>query len=62
MHTIYLADLLVTYYLAGQEIERLNTDDMAGSLQFLDLPSAEITTIIGSIPWADLQSGNWQSV
>jgi len=61
-HTVYLADLLATHYLAGQELERTRADNITASLHVLGLSAADLAAVVGKVPWAMLQSGNWQTM
>ena len=60
-HTVCLADLLVTQYLAGHEKERPDAGGLAANLDELGLQPSDLVAIIGGIPWATLQSGTWLS-
>lgn len=62
VHTVYLADLLATHYLAGQELERTRADNITASLHILGLSPADLAAAVGKVPWAMLQSGNWHAV
>jgi len=49
-HLVYLADLLMSRFLVGQELERLNTDSLALRLKTLGINTEEFPKIIDSIP------------
>ncbi len=49
-HLIYLADLLMSRFLVGQELERLNTDKFASRLQKVGLRPEQLPFIVDSIP------------
>jgi putative nucleotidyltransferase with HDIG domain len=47
---IYLADLLMSKFQVGQELECLNTDKLLSRLQSLDLESSQFPVIVDLIP------------
>ena len=49
-HLVYLADLLMSRFLVGQELERMNTDELASRLQEVGLSPKDFPVIIDSIP------------
>ena len=49
-HLVYLADLLMSRFQVGQELERLNTDALALSLQEVGLSPSEFPVIVDLIP------------
>ena len=49
-HLVYLADLLMSRFLVGQELERLNTNALTSRLQELGIKPEQIPVIIESIP------------
>ncbi|MDD5758092.1 MAG: HDOD domain-containing protein [Desulfobulbaceae bacterium] len=51
VHIIYLADLLTTWYLAGLEFERINTDALQSRLRFLNIVSNQLPDLIEKVPW-----------
>jgi putative nucleotidyltransferase with HDIG domain len=53
-YLIYLADLLVSRYDAGHDLDRLDADHVADALQALGLPAGSLPALIGRIRWADL--------
>ena len=50
----YLSDLLASHYLAGVELERINTDPLETSLKAVGLRSSQLPLIIDNIPWVKL--------
>lgn len=55
VHIIYLADLLMSRFHVGLEIERLNTDALAGRLEILGLSIDSFSDIVDMIPVNDLE-------
>ena len=51
VHLIYLADLLTSWYLAGMEMERINTDALQSRLRFLNLTPNQLPDLIEKVPW-----------
>lgn len=49
-HLVYLADLLMSRFQVGQELERLNTDALALSLQEVGLSPSEFPVIVDLVP------------
>lgn len=49
-HLVYLADLLMSRFLVGQELERLNTDEIAQRLEKLGLSLSQFPIIVDLIP------------
>ncbi|MBW1782529.1 MAG: HDOD domain-containing protein [Deltaproteobacteria bacterium] len=49
-HLIYLANLLMSRFLVGQELERQNSDKLAARLQQVGLRPEQLPFIVGSIP------------
>ena len=47
---VYLADLLMSRFLVGQELERLDTDHLKKSLHLLGLETEKFSSIIETIP------------
>jgi putative nucleotidyltransferase with HDIG domain len=54
VHLIYLADLLSSWYLAGMEFERINTDALHSRLLFLNISPAQLPDLIEKVPWKTL--------
>lgn len=54
VHIVYLADLLTTWYLAGLEFERLNTDTLQSRLRFLNITADQLPALIEQVPWNTL--------
>lgn len=50
-HLIYIADLLTSWYLAGQEIERINTEGLPNRLRFLGISPEQLPALIEQVPW-----------
>jgi putative nucleotidyltransferase with HDIG domain len=50
-HMVCLANLLSSWYLAGEELEQLNADIFTECLDFLDIQQPELSEIITSIHW-----------
>lgn len=51
VHLIYLADLLTSWYLAGVERERINTDALQARLRFLGITPNQLPDLIEKVPW-----------
>jgi len=49
-HLVYLADLLMSRFIVGQELEWLNTDDLPARLKRVGLTTKQFPMIIDSIP------------
>jgi putative nucleotidyltransferase with HDIG domain len=49
-HLVYLADLLMSRFLVGQELERLNTDLLKSRLKRVGLKPEQFQLVIESIP------------
>ncbi len=49
-HLVYLADLVMSRFQVGQELERLNTDALTSSLQEVGLSPSEFPVIVDLIP------------
>jgi len=49
-HLVYLADLLMSRFQVGQELERLNTDALALSLKEVGLSASDFSLIVDLIP------------
>ncbi|MBW1766922.1 MAG: HDOD domain-containing protein [Deltaproteobacteria bacterium] len=49
-HLVYLADLLMSRFLAGQELERLNTDKLTSRMKKVGLESEQFPIMVDSIP------------
>ena len=48
-HLVYLADLLMSRFLVGQELERLNTNELASRLQKVGLCLEQFPMMVDSI-------------
>lgn len=51
VHVVYLADLLVTQFNSGYELERIGTRGMAGRLRQLGLDQDSLAGIIARVRW-----------
>jgi putative nucleotidyltransferase with HDIG domain len=49
-HLVYLADLLMSRYIVGQELERLDTEALSGRLQHIGVGPEQFPKIIDSMP------------
>ena len=49
-HIVYLADLLMSRFLANQELERLNADELSSSLQRIGLHPEQFPMLVENIP------------
>jgi len=49
-HLVYLADLLMSRFMVGQELDRMNTDSLASRFEILGLTTEQFPVIIDSIP------------
>ena len=49
-HLVYLADLLMSRFLVGQELERLDTNSLRSRLKKIGIKPEQVPTIIDSIP------------
>ncbi|MFH1490039.1 MAG: HDOD domain-containing protein [Pseudomonadota bacterium] len=49
-HLVYLADLLMSRFMVGQELERLNTDHLASRLERLGISPGQFPSVIDGIP------------
>jgi putative nucleotidyltransferase with HDIG domain len=49
-HLVYLADLLMSRFLVGQELDRLNTDSLKSRLEKVGLKPEQFQLVIESIP------------
>jgi len=56
-HLVYVADLLMSRFLVGQELERLDTNGLASRLQKIGLRPEQFPFIIDSIPRQLFQTG-----
>ena len=50
-HVVYLADLLMSQFLVGWELERLNTNELTSRLQKIGIKPEQFPGIIDRIPW-----------
>jgi len=57
-HIVYLADLLTSWYLAGLERERINTESLKSRLQQINLTPEQIPAIVDLIPWQRIGAFN----
>ncbi len=56
VHIVYLADLLMSRFHSGLELERLNTDTLATRLENIGLSIAEFPALVDHIPLNVLES------
>jgi putative nucleotidyltransferase with HDIG domain len=56
VHIVYLADLLMSRFHTGLELERLNTDTLAARLEAIGLSISEFPALIDHIPLKALES------
>ena len=49
-HLVYLADLIMSRFQVGQELERLNTDKLISRMKKVGLDSKQLPIIVDSIP------------
>ena len=49
-HLVYLADLVMSRFILGQELERVNTDDLVSRLRKVGLKPEQFPIVIDSIP------------
>jgi putative nucleotidyltransferase with HDIG domain len=54
VHAVYIADLLASWFMAGVEIEIINTANLGERLGRIGLDVAVIPEIVGSAPWHEL--------
>ncbi len=54
VHIVYLADLLVTAYMAGVEMEKSSAEHLDRRLETIGLRSSQLPMIIDNIPWKHL--------
>jgi putative nucleotidyltransferase with HDIG domain len=53
---VYLTDLIMSRFMVGQELERLNTDALKSSLNRIGLSPEQLPLLIGRLPQAFLDS------
>ncbi len=56
VHVVYLADLLMSRFHAGLELERLNTNTLAARLESIGLSISEFPALVDRIPLKALES------
>ncbi|MBU0968064.1 MAG: HDOD domain-containing protein [Proteobacteria bacterium] len=54
VHAVYLADLLASWFMAGVEIEKINTGRLAQRMGRIGLDVSVIPEIVGNTPWYEL--------
>lgn len=57
-HIVYLADLLMSRFHTGLEIERINTEDLANRLAAIHLPAERFQEIVDLIPSSVFETEN----
>jgi putative nucleotidyltransferase with HDIG domain len=60
-HLVYLADLIMSRFMVGQEMEKLNTDAFVSRLHKVGLNPDQFSVLIGRIP-AVMADSPWQDV
>ena len=55
VHLVYVADLLTSWYLTGQEFERINSDALQSRLEFLKMSASQLPGLVDRVPWKALQ-------
>jgi len=55
-HLVYLADLLVSRFDAGRELDCIGTDEFTEMLEHLNLTKSTLPALIGQIPWKVLDT------
>jgi putative nucleotidyltransferase with HDIG domain len=55
-HVIYLADLLISRFNAGYDLDVIETSSLPVRLRYLDLDPASLAELIGRIPWKILDT------
>jgi putative nucleotidyltransferase with HDIG domain len=51
VHIVYLADLLSSWFMAGLERERINTESLSSRLAQIGLSGGQLPRIIDLVPW-----------
>ncbi|RJX36104.1 MAG: HDOD domain-containing protein [Desulfurivibrio sp.] len=54
VHAVYIADLLSSWFMAGVEIEKINTARLAQRMGRLGLAVEAIPEIVGNAPWYEM--------
>ena len=54
VHAVYLADLLATWFMAGMELEKINTTNLAGRMKRIGLEVTDIPAIVSQVPWKEM--------
>ncbi|MCB2180583.1 MAG: HDOD domain-containing protein [Desulfobulbaceae bacterium] len=54
VHIVYVADLLAFWFMAGIELEKVNTQMLTGRLRHLGLDADDIPEIVSKAPWDKL--------
>jgi putative nucleotidyltransferase with HDIG domain len=54
VHAVYLADLLATWFMAGVELEKINTANLVMRMKRLDLGVADIPEVVSQAPWKEM--------
>jgi len=57
-HIVYLADLLMSRFHTGLEIERINTEALSSRLEAINLPAARFQEIVDLIPSSVFETDN----
>jgi putative nucleotidyltransferase with HDIG domain len=53
-HAVYLADLLATWFMAGVELEKVNTINLAERMRRIGLEVTDIPAIVSQAPWKEM--------
>jgi len=51
VHLVYISDLLVSRFRVGNELERIDADNLLHSLEVVGLRIADLPLVIDTIPW-----------
>ncbi len=51
VHAVYLADLLATWFMAGVELEQMNTGHLNKRMEYIGLTVTDIPEIVSKAPW-----------
>ncbi|MBU4260834.1 MAG: HDOD domain-containing protein [Proteobacteria bacterium] len=54
VHAVYIADLLASWFMAGVEIEKINTEKLAKRMGRIGFDVAVIPEIVGNVPWHEM--------
>jgi len=54
-HLVYIADLLISRFQVGNDLERIDANGLAASMERLGLDLSDLPSIIEYIPWKELR-------